>query len=167
MKNAIFSSLFFIAVLFPSLSHAQFVPFGGRQSFTYPGCTCTPIVPILTCSNPLPEPPLYIFHGFSPLWLGTAGPIGGWLAQLIAEPALVFPNYALLPGTWAIGEVIPVIPSPVTTCGIYIPFPGLLALCATLPGYAPAGVVGVCAPIAAITAIGIVTPFTGTGIGGW
>lgn len=163
MKKIIFGFLFFTSIVFPSFSHAQ-VPFGGRDVFIFPNCTCTPIIPILTCSNPTPEPPTYIFHMFSPLWLGTAGPIGGWLAMLIGEP-LVFPNYALLPGTWAIGEVIIAPPNPLTTCGMYIPFPGLLALCASLPGYAPAGVVGVCAPI--MPAIAIVTPFTGTGIGGW
>ena len=163
MKKSIIGFLFSATLLFPSFSYAQFVPFGGRDVFINPMCTCTPIPPIvLTCANPKPEPPTYVFHMFGPLWIGTTAPIGGWLAQLIAEPALVFPNYTLLPGTWAIGELIPTPPNPLTTCGMYIPFPELLALCATLPGYAPEGVVGVCAPI--MPAIGIVTPFTGTDI---
>lgn len=164
MKNASLALLFFTAVLFPSLSHAQLVlvPFGGRDVSILAMCTCTPTLPVLTCAEPTPEPPTYIFHLFAPLWIGTAAPIGGFLAMLIEEPGLLFPSYALRPGSWALGKLIPTPPNPLTTCGIYIPFPPLLALCASLPGYAPEGVVGVCVPT--IPAIGVVTPSTGTAL---
>ena len=122
MKNAILGFLFFTSIVFPSFSHAQFVPFGGYDMEIFPECDCTPIPILLTCTNPAPTPPTYFFHLFAPLWIGTAVPIGGFLAQLIEEPALAFPDHVLLPGTWALGELIPVVPNPLTTCGVYISF---------------------------------------------
>ncbi|MEK7101564.1 MAG: hypothetical protein AAB882_00220 [Patescibacteria group bacterium] len=162
MKNAILGFLFFTSIVFPSFSHAQFVPFGGYDMEIFPECDCTPIPILLTCTNPAPTPPTYFFHLFAPLWIGTAVPIGGFLAQLIEEPALAFPDHVLLPGTWALGELIPVVPNPLTTCGVYISFSAAAyAACE----YYPEAPVGMCIPI--IPAIGVITPFTGTGVGGW
>ena len=121
MKNAILGFLFFTSIVFPSFSHAQFVPSVVTTWKYSPNATALPFLYYLPVRIQHLHPHLF-FSPFAPLWIGTAVPIGGFLAQLIEEPALAFPDHVLLPGTWALGELIPVVPNPLTTCGVYISF---------------------------------------------
>lgn len=152
MKKILLASLVFSSLVFPSFSHAQFAPFGGLDDAILPYCTCTPEPEVLSCANPLPTPPNYIFHVFAPLWIVGAMVGGGLLGVPIEDFAMAFPQGVLAPGMWAIGELIPTPPNPLTTCGIYI---NTIDDC-------PEGVIaGLCIPIWPAT--GVITPFTGTG----
>lgn len=150
MKKTILGFSLFTILLFPSLSHAQFVPFGGLDDAVLPYCDCFPIPEELACGQPF-EPPAYIFHIFAPLWIGTAAPMGAILGVPIEEFSLTYPLGTLAPEWWALGELIPVTPDPATSCGIYINF----------SEDCPESVIGgLCIPV--FPAIGIVTPFTGS-----
>lgn len=162
MRNlTIFLTVLLFALPFPS--HAQ-VPFGGRDFFRLPICTCTPSLPEgasltgidiseLAC-GPL-IPPTYFFDFFL-LFVGPV-PVSGLLS--IPLPGLVtFGALITGPNMWLLGFLTPV-PVP---CGVFIPFCLETALLGvpTPPG------IGVCMPIMVSTGI-VDTVVTGSGVGGF
>jgi len=86
-KIILISVVFFCVMAFPSLSYAQ-TPFGGLDVFMGP-CTCSGIA----------------WHFFSPLYLGTAVPVYGYLSAPYTPT--MYANFYLRPGSWALGFYTP------------------------------------------------------------
>lgn len=160
MKKTVLGFLILFMGMTPFISHAQ-IPVGGYDRSINLGdplmCTCTPLPIVLTCSNPLPSSPGFLFHNFFPLYVGNVGPLWGFLAQPIAAPALAFPSFTLLPGEWMKGSASPGNP----VCGYYVNMLQNLPLCAYYQGT----IVGLCIPMAFATAVAIITSFTGAAPG--
>jgi hypothetical protein len=161
MKNTLFAFLFFVAIFIPSLSHAQ-TYFGGRFDTPFPLCDCTPVAIDFSsayeaaCSGVSSIiSPIFFFDIFAPLWIGSTGPTGGFLAIPI-DTVLAFPNFALVPEEWALGSLAP---GATAVCGLTLPivcFEG---------GYPYPAIM--CMPIPLQPLYGIITPATGAAPGGF
>ena len=158
MKKTSLGIFVVLLLILPSFSHAQFTPFGGLYLEPMPFCDCTPVALDgqsayeAACVMLVALPPTFFFELFALLWIGSGVPFGGgFLAQLIAEPALAYPDFALLPNMWALGELIP--DAQEAVCGFALP-----VVCTHGYDFYPAIM---CAPIT-LPVYGIVTPFTGT-----
>lgn len=139
------------------------ISFGGFDLFTFPTtCSLPAFLSIPNCPGGAPpfappDPPLYHFDFFGPLYQGLAAPTGGILAVPLTTTSLYTPGVPVVPGTVSLGYVMP---SPSLTGGFYIP--GLIL---PNPYGPPICIPSICAAMA--PAIGIVTPNVGTAVGGF